>query len=468
MDSHFNTLSAMQSPLNEAAIHSELFASVSSSSDGHGKPPLAVRPRNLEDAGLTELYVADLISKHLFERGVLDLHEVTRCVALPGSIVESVFAFLRDEGRAEVRGATTTGVLRYALTERGRLAAQEALLRDGYIGPAPVPLAQYTALVARQALQQQGIDRDSVHAAFSDIMIRPEVLDQLGPAMHSGRATFIHGDPGTGKTFIARRLARLMAGGVLIPHAILVADKAVRLYDGGVHEPMDSPQDETPLNAALYLDRGHDPRYVLCTRPVVVVGGELTMDMLEVQYDTATRIHHAPAQLRANNGMLIIDDLGRQRMRTEELFNRWIVPMEERRDFLSLRSGQHFQVPFSVALVFSSNKHPHKLADQAFLRRIGYKIRFEPLTHEEYTVIWQQECQRNDLPTNDSLTRFMIEDMHGRLGVPLLPCHPRDLIGLAMDRLRYLGQHNLTEEALHWAWQNYFVEPGAAGEERDS
>jgi len=376
-------------------------------------------------------------------------------VALPGNQIEQVFAFMRAEGRAEARGATPGGLMRFALTERGHAAAQEALARDGYIGPAPVPLAQYSALVAHQAGSVRGLDRDSVRAAFKDIMIRPEILDQLGPAMHSGRPIFIYGYPGTGKTFIARKLSRLMRGDVLIPHAVLVADKAVRLFDSGVHEPVNSASMET----SLFLDRGHDPRYLLCKRPVVVVGGELTMDMLEVQFDPATGIHHAPAQMRANNGMLVIDDLGRQRMRPEELFNRWIVPMEEKRDFLSLRSGQHFQVPFDVALVFSSNRHPMELADQAFLRRIGYKIRFEPLTPEEYRRIWQEECSLQGLTADDALVNFMLEELHGPRGVPLLPCHPRDLIGLAIDHLRYAGQSELTREALSLAWQNYFIEP---------
>jgi len=440
---------------------------------------LAPRPRDLAEAGLSELYVADLISKHLFERGVLDLQELARCVALSGGLLEPVLAFLREAARVEVRGATLDGLLRFALTERGRLAAQEALARDGYTGPAPVPLAQYAALVERQAaMGTRSVDRDSVHAAFADIQIRPELLDQLGPALHSGRATFIHGDAGTGKTYIARRLARLLAGEVLIPHAVLVAGKAVRLFDGGVHEPLEEPLEETAsvdtvtaaasyLNS-LHLGQGHDPRYVCCRRPVVVVGGELTMDMLEVQYDTTTRIHHAPAQLRANNGMLVIDDLGRQRMRPDELFNRWIVPMEERRDFLSLRSGQHFQVPFDVALVFSSNRHPQELADPAFLRRIGYKIRFEPLVRDEYHAIWQQECRRRGLEAEPAMADFVIDALHGSHGVPLLPCHPRDLLGLAMDYLGYRGETALDEAALRWAWRTYFVEPGAAGEERES
>lgn len=426
-------------------------------------PLVAQRPRSLQETGLSELYVADLISKHLFERGVLDLQQVMQCSALSGGQIEEVFALLREQGRAEIRGTTPGGLLRFALTDKGRAAAQEALGRDGYIGPAPVPLEQYTRVVAQQAMSSRGLSREAVHAAFQDIAIRPEVLDQLGPAMYSGRSIFIYGDAGTGKTFIARKLIRLMGGSILVPHAVLVADKAVRLFDGGIHEPVGSEQ-----QTSLFLDRGHDPRYVLCKRPQVVVGGELTMDQLEVQFDPATRIHHAPAQMRANNGMLVIDDLGRQRMRPEELFNRWIVPMEDRIDFLSLRSGQHFEVPFDVALVFSSNKHPLELADQAFLRRIGYKIRFEALDRKEYTNLWLLECERQNVGADPSLVEFVMDALHTKQGVPLLPCHPRDLIGLALDRLRYQGGDQLTEDSLRWAWQNYFVQSGSAGKEAES
>lgn len=421
---------------------------------------VAQRPRALRDTGLTELYAADLISKHLFERGVLDLQQVMNCTALTGGQVEEIFALLREQGRAEIRGTTSGGLLRFALTEKGRAAAQEALYRDGYIGPAPVPLEQYKAVLKSQALSTRGLSRESVHQAFEDVAIRPEVLDQLGPAMYSDRAIFIYGDAGTGKTFIARRLTRLMGGDVLIPHAVLVADKAVRLFDGGVHEPVADAQENS-----LFLDRGHDPRYVLCKRPQVVVGGELTMDQLEVQFDPATRIHHAPAQMRANNGMLVIDDLGRQRMRPEELFNRWIVPMEDRIDYLSLRSGQHFEIPFDVALVFSSNKHPLELADQAFLRRIGYKIKFEPLNRGEYRNLWEQECERQSIAADPGLAEFMLDELHAREKVPLLPCHPRDLIGLATDYLRYRGGEELTEQALRWAWQNYFVQSDSSSKE---
>ncbi|UYG05254.1 AAA family ATPase [Halomonas sp. LR3S48] len=416
---------------------------------------LPPRPTSVEETGLSPLYLADLISRQLFEQGVLDLHQLSRSSALAGSVVEAICHQLRREGRAEVRGQAEGGALRFGLTELGRVAAQEALARDGYAGPAPVPLEAYTARVRAQALSDAGISRDRVMTAFGDTVIDPALLDQLGPGLHSGRAMFIHGEPGTGKSYIARRLVRLLPGEVLIPHAILAGGKAVRCFDPAVHSPL-APVDGEGEAASLLLAQGHDPRYVRCRRPCVVVGGELTMARLEVQYDSATHIHQAPIQLLANNGMLIIDDLGRQRMPPMELFNRWIVPLEERRDFLALANGYHFSVPFDVALVFSTNLDPLSLADAAFLRRIGYKIRFAPLNQDAYRQIWALQCRESGIPFDSTLVDFVIFELHARLGVPLLACHPRDLLGLAADHLRYWGGEAPDREVLAWAWQTYF------------
>lgn len=415
----------------------------------------APRPGTVAETGLPALYLGDLLVKQLFEQGVLDLHQLSDGAALAGSVVEEVCRFLRDEGRVEVRGQGGGGVLRFGLTDRGRASALEALNRDGYSGKAPVTLEQYQQRVEAQALSDVAIRRDTVTAAFADTVIDPALLDQLGPGLHSGRAMFIHGEAGTGKSYIARRLTRLLAGEVLIPHAILIGGKAVRCFDPAVHQPVEIADQNAALSA-LYLERGHDPRYVRCRRPCVVTGGELTMERLEVQYDMATHIHQAPIQLLANNGMLVIDDLGRQRMSPTELFNRWIVPLEERRDFLALSNGYHFSVPFDVALVFSTNLDPLSLADAAFLRRIGYKIRFSPLDREAYRAIWAQQCQAQGLPFEEALADFVIDELHGRYNVPLLACHPRDLLSLALDQLSYRGDTTPDCETLNWAWQTYF------------
>jgi hypothetical protein len=212
------------------------------------------------------------------------------------------------------------------------------------------------------------------------------------------------------------------------------------------------------------LNRGHDPRYVLCRRPVVITGGELAEHMLEVQYDPATRQYRAPLQLKANGGIFILDDLGRQRVPPATVLNRWIVPMEENVDYLSLSTGQHFRTPFDVVLVFSTNLRPEDLVDDAFLRRIGYKVQFQPLTPAQYHAIWQRVCEDSDVAYDFAICQFMIDALHGPAGKPLLPCHPRDLIGMAIDRLEYLGeQTQLSPDALRWAWENYFVTDARGG-----
>jgi len=423
---------------------------------------LAPRPVSLEEIGVRAELVGDLVCKHLHESGDLDLGRLAARLALTGSVVEEVVAFLRAEGRVEVRGRSVdTPFLRFALTDRGRAGALDALLRDGYVGPAPVPLEDYRRVVLAQSVNRARTYRERVHAAFSDTVIRPSLLDQLGPAVHSGRAVFVYGPPGTGKSFIARRLNRLLSDAVLIPHAILVGDSVIRVLEPGLHRPVQ----EQAGGIAVKLTEGHDPRFVLCERPLVFAGGELTLDMLELQFDAVTRRYLAPLQLKATNGMLLIDDLGRQRLAPVDLFNRWIVPLEEHQDYLNLRAGQHFSVPFDVVLVLSTNLNPLELADEAFLRRIGYKIRFAPMDRGEYERVWRQVGEENGVAVEPAIVRFVVEKLHVPNRVPLLPCHPRDLLGLALDYLTYNGERELSEQALEWAWENYFIR--LAGEETE-
>jgi predicted ATPase with chaperone activity len=420
----------------------------------HAPEQLAPRAVKVEDTGLSDLLIADLIIKHLYEGGVLDLLQLSEHLALAGSLLETLLAFLRQEGHVEVRGRSPdSAVLRYALTDRGRASAAEAMVRDGYIGPAPVPLDDYIRIVEAQSVKHCIVTREQVHAAFADTVIQASLLDQLGPALHSGKAMFIYGAAGTGKSFISRRLSRLLGDSILIPHAIAVNNNVIQYFDPSYHHPVK----QAVAPGSVRLNQGHDPRYTLCERPVVITGGELTLDMLELQFDGVTRRYRAPLQLLANNGMMVIDDLGRQRVAPIDLFNRWIVPLEEKQDFLALQSGQHIAVPFDVALAFSTNLNPLELADEAFLRRIGYKIRFETLDTGQYTAIWQQLCQARGIDYDANPLKFLLNELYLKEKRPLLPCHPRDLIDLAQDFGRYHGQSGISTEALQWAWESYFV-----------
>jgi hypothetical protein len=414
---------------------------------------IAPRPKTIAETGLSTGFLSDLVEKHLFEAGVLTLGSMIKRLALAGPILEEVLNFLRREGHVEIRARTFDDHgLRYALTERGRGSAEAALARSGYVGPAPVPLDVYTEVVRTQSVRDHLVRRERMHAAFADVVLDPAVLDRLGPALNSGKALFIYGAAGTGKTYITQRLVRVLDEAALVPHAIVVGDTVIQVSDPAVHIPLQSQE------PGLLLDDGYDPRFVLCRRPLVMAGGELTADMLEVQYDPATRQYRAPLQLKATNGMFLLDDLGRQRVPPSVVLNRWIVPMEEGRDHLRLQSGQHFSVLFDLVLVFSTNLDPTELTDEAFLRRIGYKIQFESLNADQYHHVWRQVCESHAVDYDPAVCQSVIDGLHHPSGVPLLPCHPRDLIDMALDYAAYLGEADaLSPAMLRWAWQNYFL-----------
>jgi predicted ATPase with chaperone activity len=344
--------------------------------------------------------------------------------------------------------------LAYTLTERGRVTALDAMMRSGYLGPAPVPLTRYAQVARAQTIHSRSVTQETMRAAFDDVVLDERMLDRLGPALNSGRAIFLYGPAGTGKTYISQRLCRLFRHPTLIPHSIAIDESTVQVFDPLVHKQLRL----RPNNDNLKLEKGHDPRFVVCERPVVITGGELTTEMLEIRYDPTTRLYEAPLQLKANNGMFIIDDMGRQKVSPAAVFNRWIVPMEEKRDYLTLGSGRHFTVPFDVVLVFSTNIHPLELADEAFLRRIGYKIEFPTLTAEQYEHIWRDICADFKVEYESHVLDYVINELHTKKHVALLPCHPRDLLGMAVDRAVYEdNSRNVSIDHLRWAWDNYFV-----------
>jgi hypothetical protein len=415
----------------------------------------APRPRTVEDTGLSRELLVDLIAKHFLDRGTLSLSELANATALTGGILEQVLEFMRTEALTEVRPSRSDKVgLVYGLTNRGRAAALDAFGRSGYVGPAPVPLPLYRRVTQAQSVHKTPITRDAVHHAFDDIVIEQSLLDRLGASANSGRAIFLYGDAGTGKTYVSQRLTRLFPGLVLIPHAVAIDNHVVQVFDPLVHKRVNVENSDD----AVMLGRGHDKRFTVCERPAVVTAGELTADMLEVAYEPSAKLYEAPLQMRANNGVFIIDDLGRQHIEPKQLFNRWIVPLEEKIDYLSLKSGKHFSVPFDVILVFSTNIHPLKLADEAFLRRIGYKIEFRPMTPDAYEQIWHDTCVQMEVDYDPQVLQYVINDLHGRHKVDLLPCHPRDLIGMAVDHALYIDNERYIDcEKMNWAWKNYFV-----------
>ncbi len=418
---------------------------------------LAPRPTSLAATGLSAELLADLTSKMLLRSGVLGMSALAQRLGIAGGVLTDVLGLLRRQARVELRPTgNMEAELFYALTERGRELALDALHRDGYIGPAPVTLEEYCRVVQAQAAHERRVNRAVMQQALKGLVVSDSLRDRLGAALRSRRALFLYGPAGSGKTFIAGRLRAALPGEILMPHALLVNGLVLRLFDSAVHQEVDLAAHHVPLQ----LNEGFDPRYVCCQRPVIHVGGELEASMLDLQMRDSTRELIAPLQLKANNGLLVIDDLGRQRSTTEQILNRWIVPMEERIDHFSAGGGAYFSIPFDVVLIFSTNLQPETLTDDALRRRLGYKIALGPISPAEYQQIWEQTCAALRLPFDPALVEYVIEDLHHRHDVELLPVHPRDLLHMVADRLNYEERDmTLNCDLVTWAWNNNFLQP---------
>ncbi len=424
-------------------------------------------PRSVEETGLPFLFLVELLAKVLFQRGQVRLPELAGHLKLSVSVITPLVTHLRTEKWCEVTRSGHSGTdadLTYHLTEAGAQRALTCLSRNAYAGPAPVTLAAYVAQVAAQSVRHLHVTRAHVSTAFHDVVASQLVLDQLGAAMNSGRAIFIHGLAGSGKTYLAERLRGLLHGAIALPYAIMIDGEVVPFYDPVQHRPLQenhaAPDDTTDL---LDRTRTLDARWVRdLQRPAALTGGELTLEMLDLRFDANTRLYQAPPHLKANNGIFVIDDLGRQRCSPLELMNRWIVPMDRGVDYLSLHTGLVFEVPFDVVVVFSSNFLPERLSDGAFLRRLGYKIEVPPQTEGEYEQLFRQACTQYGMAFDAAAFEYLLREHHAREDTPLLACYPRDLIRQVRDLARYESVEPVVDRrSLDWAWTNYFAGAGA-------
>ena len=415
-------------------------------------------PRTPAETGLPFLFLIELVTKVLSVRGQMQSVELAAHLKLNVSVLDTLIVFMRAEKLCEVvrrGGSGTDADLTYNLSDLGRAKANEFMTRNAYAGQAPVTLEAYCTQVQAQSVADMRVERTDMTREFDDVVINPLVLDQLGAAMNSRRTIFIHGPAGSGKTYIAERLAGLLKGAVLVPYAVLVEGEVVQVYDSLVHKTVTGATEATAS-----FDRGQsvDARWVRAVRPAVLTGGELTLEMLDLQYDAGTRFYQAPPHLKANNGIFIIDDLGRQRCSPVELMNRWIVPMDRHIDYLALHTGYKFLVPFDVIVVFSSNFPPQDLTDGAFLRRIGYKIHVGSLTDAQYEQIFKDMCKQYGIAYNHDVFHYLLREHHYKESRPLLACYPRDILVQLRDLALYENRAPvLDEKVLDWAWNNYFV-----------
>jgi predicted ATPase with chaperone activity len=415
-------------------------------------------PATLKEAGLSLDLIIQLVLKTLHFTGELSGSELAQRLGLRFSVIEPALTAIKSQHQVEIAGGAMIGgpSYRYRITDSGRTRAQLFLESNHYVGAAPVPLSQYRKYMAEYKKKAPSTaTRERVRQAFSHLVISERVMDQLGPAINAGHSMFVYGPPGNGKTVISQAIQKLLDGDLHIPHALEVEGAIIRLFDPVAHEELSSGP-EVPG-----LDKGHDVdrRWVRCRRPMVMVGGELTLEALELSFNTVAGFYKAPVQALANGGVLVIDDFGRQRVAPRDLLNRWIVPLESRVDFLTLNSGQKFELPFMTLVAFATNIRPQELVDEAFLRRIHYKVLCESPSYEDYIVIFRNYCIGKEVPFDRGLVEDLLDNYYKPRNLSLRGCHPRDLIEQSLSLAEYLGQPaELTPELLRAACDSYFVD----------
>ena len=416
------------------------------------EPMMPLEPRSLQEAGLSETIVEELSVRFLFNRGEATGRQVSDQIRLPFRLVEPILFKLKSQQLIAYARATTVNDYIYVMTDAGRDRAKRYLDKTTYFGSAPVPLSDYITSVKMQSVEHQHPSREMLRKAFSDLLVSPALLARLGPAINSGRGMFLYGYPGNGKTSIAERVTRTFGKYIWIPRCVLVEGDIIRIFDPMMHE------EDEPDSSVGILDHSQiDRRWVRIRRPTIIAGGELTMEMLEVAHNAKTNVCDSPLQMKSNCGVLLIDDFGRQRMTVDELLNRWIVPLEKRHDYLSLHSGKKIQVPFDQLVIFSTNLEPKNLVDDAFLRRIPYKIEVQNPTEDAFRKLFEIMCKVLKIPFSAEMVEYLIVKHYKPFARPYRNCHPRDLLLQVRSFCHYNSVPlELKFEYIDFAVENYF------------
>jgi predicted ATPase with chaperone activity len=407
----------------------------------------AHKPVSIAEVGLRQIVLEDLALKTLYLSGPFSVLELAKLTRLSFEVASELLNRLRAEQLCQVTGLSGQ-IPNLAITTQGRVRAQELLSQNQYSGPAPVPLAFYVDQIRKQSVSNLHVHPADMQRAFAHLVLNEETLWQIGTAMNSGAAIFLYGPSGVGKTTVAEALSRLLAEDeVWIPYAVEVDGQIITVYDPTIHKRMEQSE-----------PAGHDERWVLCQRPSVLAGGELTIEMLDLQFSPATKFYSGPVQMKANNGVLIIDDFGRQRVRPDELLNRWVVPLDRRIDFLTLAGGRKIEIPFEMLVVFASNLDPNQLMDAAFMRRIQTKIQIGAATKDEFREIFRRVAADRALKCDDSAADDLIDFIQGTLKEELRSCYPRDIVNQICWAAKYEGKEaHLDHRAVMRAVESYFL-----------
>ncbi len=409
-------------------------------------------PRSIEETGLSTPFIESLMVKYVQMAGTASGRNIAEQLALPFSILESVYASLRTRQVFVHAGSAPFNDYYYTLTEQGRKQAQAAIAACAYIGPAPVPLMDYVIAVEAQAISAEAVRRQQLEEAVSGISVDASIFEKLGPAINSGAGMFLYGAPGNGKSTLAKKITACFGQKIWIPHVLYEGGQVIKLFDQAYHVPFDSDR------KSLAKQSGYDRRWIKIRRPLVVVGGELTMDNLEIRHDARSNTSEAPLQLKSNCGCLLIDDFGRQRIAPAELLNRWIIPLEARHDFLTLASGKKIQVPFEQLVVFSTNIEPRDLVDEAFLRRIPYKIEVTDPGIEEFHQLFRIYAQAMGCEYRAEVVDHLMENYYRRNQRSMRRCHPRDLLLQVRNYCNYNDlPFEMTDDFLTHACKTYFT-----------
>ena len=412
-----------------------------------------LEPASFAEAKLTETEVEALAQKYLLAKGEATGREISEQVKLPFRLLEELLQKMKQDQAVGHRGSAPMNDYVYQLTDVGKERARRHTDHCTYFGSAPVSLKDYIESVKAQSLVTQHPTEADLKRAFEDLLINPKMLRRLGPAINSGRGLFLYGAPGNGKTSIAERITKSFGDEIWIPRAIGIDGEIIRLFDPSNHE-------EVPVEQCSGLIDSYktDKRWIRIRRPTIVVGGELTMNNLEVTLNTSTGISEAPLQLKSNCGTLVIDDFGRQKMSTDELLNRWIVPLEKRYDFLNLANGKKIQVPFDQLIVFSTNLEPKDLVDDAFLRRIPYKIEVTDPSEEEFYSLLKIMAPIVGLEFKEEAAKYLVETHYKAVNRNFRCCQPRDLLMQVRNYCLYMDcEPEMTNDFMDFAVENYFA-----------